>query len=152
VPADVLFVGEAPGSSEDVLSQPFRGPAGILLDHIVQSALPDPEPSICFTNLVACIPKGESGTKMGEPLPVSIEACAPRLIEFIKICKPRLFICVGTLATKWLPKILKNVEWYRDQATVSIVHPAFIKRAEEYAQPLIIKKCIITLSDSFAEL
>jgi uracil-DNA glycosylase len=39
VPADVVFVGEAPGESENILGQPFVGPAGQLLDGIVAEAL-----------------------------------------------------------------------------------------------------------------
>lgn len=40
VPCDILFIGEAPGESEDCLGQPFVGPAGQLLDRIVRLALP----------------------------------------------------------------------------------------------------------------
>lgn len=39
VPCDVLCVGEAPGESEDVIGQPFVGPAGKLLDRIIARAL-----------------------------------------------------------------------------------------------------------------
>lgn len=35
LPCDVLFVGEAPGESEDVLGAPFKGPAGRLLDSVI---------------------------------------------------------------------------------------------------------------------
>lgn len=42
VPCDVLFVGEAPGASEDALGQPFVGPAGHLLDQVIERALPHP--------------------------------------------------------------------------------------------------------------
>lgn len=38
VPCDVLFVGEAPGESEDVVGVPFVGPAGKLLDSMIQDA------------------------------------------------------------------------------------------------------------------
>jgi uracil-DNA glycosylase len=56
LPCDVLFVGEAPGVSEDVLGRPFVGPAGKLLDTIVERAL-DGQYDCAMTNLVACIPK-----------------------------------------------------------------------------------------------
>lgn len=39
LPCDVLFVGEAPGKSEDTVGAPFVGPAGQLLDTIVAGAL-----------------------------------------------------------------------------------------------------------------
>lgn len=38
LPCDVIFVGEAPGESENVIGQPFVGPAGKLLDHIIANA------------------------------------------------------------------------------------------------------------------
>lgn len=41
VPCDLLFVGEAPGSSEDVIGRPFVGPAGQLLDEICKRSLSD---------------------------------------------------------------------------------------------------------------
>lgn len=49
IPCDVLFIGEAPGASEDILGQPFVGPAGKLLDGIIQEAFGDSELcSICL--------------------------------------------------------------------------------------------------------
>lgn len=39
VPCDVVFVGEAPGHSEQTLGQPFVGPAGQLLDSIIKKGL-----------------------------------------------------------------------------------------------------------------
>jgi DNA polymerase len=39
VPCDVLFIGEAPGESEDAIGIPFIGPAGHLLGRIIDEAL-----------------------------------------------------------------------------------------------------------------
>lgn len=39
IPCDVLFIGEAPGESEDVVGKPFWGPAGRELDKVVEQAL-----------------------------------------------------------------------------------------------------------------
>lgn len=38
VPCDVLFIGEAPGASEDAIGLPFVGPAGDLLESILANA------------------------------------------------------------------------------------------------------------------
>ena len=38
LPCDILFTGEAPGESENVIGRPFIGPAGKLLDDIVGQA------------------------------------------------------------------------------------------------------------------
>src|SRR3954471_2435855 len=66
VPCDVLFVGEAPGASEDALAQPFCGPAGHLLDQIVERALP-PIVSYAMTNLVCCFPREAKAQGDNEP-------------------------------------------------------------------------------------
>lgn len=39
LPCDVLVVGEAPGHSENVLGEPFVGPAGRVLDHILKESV-----------------------------------------------------------------------------------------------------------------
>lgn len=46
VPCDVLFIGEAPGASEDALGLPFVGPAGHLLNQIIERVLPQPTADI----------------------------------------------------------------------------------------------------------
>src|SRR5580698_7314382 len=99
IPAQILFIGEAPGQSEDVLGSPFKGPAGKLLDYIVANSIPS-QYSYAMTNIVACIPRGDDGDKVALPPEESIKACAPRLVEFVNLCKPQLIICVGSLATK----------------------------------------------------
>ena len=62
------MTGEAPGESENVLGKPFCGPAGKLLDRIVESAiemvgrLMDKSFTFGYCNLVCCIPREENGT------------------------------------------------------------------------------------------
>jgi hypothetical protein len=88
LPCDVLFIGEGPGVSEDVTGRPFVGPAGSLLDHIVNTALaPEGTPTctVAFTNLVGCMPHADpdSGATFREPTPDEIKTCKPRLEDFI---------------------------------------------------------------------
>lgn len=143
LPCDVLFIGEAPGMSEDVIGRPFVGPAGKLLDAIAEEALGDR--SRAFTNLVACIPKDGELVKTGEPPKESIEACAPRLLELIEMANPKLFVAVGVLAGKWLPKIYKELPVDR---TIQIVHPAAILRAEPVQQGILVQRAIVSLSNA----
>lgn len=56
VPCDVLFIGEGPGESEDVLGAPFVGPAGHLLDHIIERSVPQDK--------TFCAECGEDVTKL----------------------------------------------------------------------------------------
>jgi len=138
IPCDVLFVGEAPGDSEDVVGVPFIGPAGRLLDHVIEQAgLGDHR--LALTNLVCCVPK-DSGNIKGEPPKDAILACRPRLEDFISICGPRLIICVGSLSQRWTP----------DDGTpmVGIIHPAAILRMDASQRPLAIKRCVVTVADA----
>ena len=42
LPADVLFIGEGPGRSEDLLKRPFIGPSGALLRKALASVMKAP--------------------------------------------------------------------------------------------------------------
>lgn len=178
VPADVLFIGEAPGVSEDILGSPFKGPAGKLLDGIVEEALersgqaqdtggftPNGEPintwapadvTYCFTNLVGCLPSDDRGVKSGEPDKDQITKCRPRLIEFIKLVKPKIIVCVGSLAEKHVPFALgwnlgnKGSIWTGKM--VNIVHPAFILRAVPAQQSLLRKQAVVRITNAIESL
>lgn len=97
VPATIVFVGEAPGEVEDSTGLPFKGPAGNLLDQIIDRAVPSGV-TYALTNLVCCFPRENKLAGFNEPEKSEIEACRPRLYEFITICKPKLIVCVGALA------------------------------------------------------
>jgi uracil-DNA glycosylase len=144
VPCDVLFVGEAPGASEDVIGQPFIGPAGKLLDQIIDKAMGDSRYTYAMTNLIACIPLGDDGNKVAEPTEDSIRACYNRLIEFVDICHPQLIVLVGTLATKYGPG--------GGELVISIIHPAAILRMDISQKGLAIQRCIVAINEAVAEI
>lgn len=152
VPARVLFVGEAPGLSEDVIGQPFIGPAGHLLDRMIREGFSrsnfrnDQDPTLCFTNLVCCIPK-DGGRKVHEPPKESIEACAPRLKQFIRLVNPEVIIAVGSLAANRLTAtMLEGREFAR------ITHPAAVLRAPIEKKGLMYQTNVVELTDVFEEL
>ncbi len=116
VPCDVVFVGEAPGASEDALGEPFIGPAGDVMNQIIDRALP-PGTTYALTNLVACFPREAKARGDNEPEMSEILACRPRLEEFVAIARPRLIVRVGALAAGW-------AQPPRGVATVDIIHPA----------------------------
>lgn len=161
VPADVLFIGEAPGNSEDALGKPFIGPAGKLLDHIIERAveLCANRPTMAFTNLVACMPKewkDHLGKVKIEPQEEHIKACSDRLNEFVRLCNPKVIILVGSLAQQ---HFVGNVDQHiaaridsKELHVDSIVHPAAILRADISQKSLAIQKCVVTISDAVAGL
>lgn len=148
IPCDILFVGEAPGVSEDVIGKPFIGPAGKLLDTMIEQAFTNLD-TYCLTNLIGCIPKDENNSKVTEPPKESIQACSPRLVEMYRMCNPSIIICVGALAKKWVPKILKMegpVKYY------DIIHPAALLRMPTERRDYAIQQTIIKLQDIADEL
>jgi uracil-DNA glycosylase len=164
VPCDVLFVGEAPGESENVIGQPFVGPAGRLLDHIVNEAIAPHRImrySVAFCNLVCCIPRDEDGGKLRQPDDDDIRACSERLKHFVRVCDPRLIVCVGAVARDWLDeKRRDHVELHRTSQSlggsqssrfiprVDIVHPASVLRANIAQQGLMVQRAVVTIASA----
>jgi len=148
-PAEVVFIGEAPGSSEDVIGLPFQGPAGHLLDSIIKRSLP-PEVKYAITNLVGCLPLNENNQK-DEPDPDQIKQCRPRLEEFVRIANPRLIVTVGSLADKWTQKGYKDSPKLPDVPIITITHPAAVIRSPQAAQGLMTKKCIVTIAQAWSK-
>jgi len=144
IPCDVLFIGEAPGESEDVLGLPFVGPAGHLLDHIIRDALPNGF-TFALTNLVACIPRDPFDNKTTEPDDSYIRKCAPRLGDFISLSHPRLIVRVGALANDYLAELATYYE-ARVTPSIFITHPAAILRANIAQRGLAIQRCVIAIT------
>lgn len=167
LPCEVVFVGEAPGESEDVLGRPFVGPAGHLQDEIIERAFFGfADLRWSFTNLVCCIPRDDDGGKATEPDKVHIKACSSRLREFMWLARPRLVVLVGSLAKKsilgqavfsynkhphdaddslWLPQneFLRFAE---------IQHPAYILRSNMAQRSLLVQRAVVTLQNAVEEL
>ena len=147
IPCDVLFVGEAPGSSEDILGKPFVGPAGKLLHRIVDSAMKEVEElSTAFTNLICCIPK-EDGQKIKEPKKEHIHACAHRLRDFTLMCNPALIVFVGKLAEKHGSDLFMCDKIVAE--AVCITHPATVLKSELPQREFLAQRMEAKLIDAF---
>lgn len=96
--ADVMFVGEAPGSEEDKTGDPFVGPSGMILRSMWEGAGQSWE-DVYTTNLVACRPPG---TPQRSPVNDEKNPCFERLQEQIYIIDPLLLIAVGKQAMQYL--------------------------------------------------
>ena len=143
LPSPILFIGEAPGASEDVIGKPFCGPAGKMLNHIIKSSL-DGQWDYAITNLVACIPKDSRGNKIHEPSERCIRACAPRLSEMYDLCDPSLVVRLGKLPAKYgdPPYEHQNIP------KIDLIHPAAILRMGVSQRQLAIKRSIVALEDA----
>lgn len=153
VPCTVLFVGEAPGHSEDSCGIPFAhaAPAGRILNHIIDESI-STEITHAITNIVCCLPVGEN-SQITQPNDQEIMACGQRLREFVTICSPSLIVCVGKLATEWIDPHRRGcvLPSYTGQI-VNITHPAAVLRMNQSMQGLQVQKAIVTIRSAVRRL
>ena len=97
--ADVVVVGEAPGSEEDKQGKPFVGRAGQLLTDILK-AINFTREEVFICNILKCRPPDNRN-----PLPEEIFQCEPYLMKQLELIKPKLILAVGTFAGQTLLKL-----------------------------------------------
>jgi uracil-DNA glycosylase family 4 len=94
--SEIMFIGEAPGQTEDSEGKPFVGAAGKFLDTLIsEPGLVRKDVFIC--NIVKCRPP-----RNREPRPAEIQACTPYLNRQIKIIKPKFIVALGTHSTAYI--------------------------------------------------
>ena len=91
-----MFVGEAPGQTEDEMGKPFVGLAGKLLDkYLLALGFDDEDYYIC--NILKCRPPQNRN-----PLPEEIEKCMDLLRLQTRLVKPKMIVCLGKVASSAL--------------------------------------------------
>lgn len=94
--AELMFVGEAPGASEDEQGVPFVGRAGKLLDRLLEE-IGLARADIFVANVLKCRPPGNR-----DPLPVEIENCREYLHRQVELIEPNVICTLGNFSTKLL--------------------------------------------------
>jgi DNA polymerase len=94
-PADVMFVGEAPGLHEDRQGVPFVGRSGQLLDRLLADAGIARE-QVVIANVIKCRPPDNR-----DPLPEEIDTCRWWLRRQVHLVDPAVICTLGSFATKW---------------------------------------------------
>ena len=90
--AKIMFIGEAPGRSEDLRGRPFAGSAGKKLDDALKSAGLSRD-EVYITNVVKCRPP-----KNRVPEEIERAACARYLQDEIAALKPETVCVMGNTA------------------------------------------------------
>jgi DNA polymerase len=134
--ARLLMIGEAPGAEEDRQGKPFVGPAGKLLDRMLESIGLN-RGSVLISNTIYWRPPGNRN-----PAPDEVAACLPFVERLVEIVDPAVLVLVGGIATKTLlatnDGIMKlHGRWFtfetprmsRPAPTMPIYHPAFLLRS-----------------------
>ena len=92
----IMFIGEAPGQSEDIKGKPFVGAAGKFLETMLSEiGLSRNDVFIC--NIVKCRPP-----RNREPMPNEIQTCTPYLDRQINIIKPKFVVTLGNYSTAYI--------------------------------------------------
>ena len=87
--AQVMVVGEAPGSNEDKTGRPFAGRAGNLLNELL-SSVGIKRSQIYITNMLKCRPPSNR-----DPQQTEIDSCEPYLALQISLIQPSVIITLG---------------------------------------------------------
>jgi len=132
--AKVLIVGEAPGPQENIKGKPFVGPAGQLLDKILQAGNFDPEQDVYITNSVFRMPPGDDGKSFRKPNDTEIEYYRPYVLEIARLIDPLVILLTGNVACQ---SILKKTgitslrgQWIEVEGhwLMPIYHPSYLLR------------------------
>jgi uracil-DNA glycosylase family 4 len=94
--AELMFIGEAPGASEDEQGVPFVGRAGKLLEKLLEE-IGMTRSQVFIANTLKCRPPGNR-----DPLPVEIENCQDYLHRQVELIQPTVICTLGNFSTKLL--------------------------------------------------
>ena len=97
--AELVFVGEAPGASEDEQGRPFVGRAGKLLTDIITKGMKMNREDVFICNVLKCRPP-ENRT----PNPEEVMHCEPYLLQQLDVIRPKVICALGTVAAQTLLK------------------------------------------------
>ena len=107
--ARLVFVGEAPGETEDQLGRPFVGRAGQKLDEMIK-AMGMSRDDVYIANVLKSRPPDNR-----TPLPTEVERCAPYLAAQLRIIRPEVIVSLGGPATKFLLGVDTGITKLRGQ-------------------------------------
>ncbi|MHB8531625.1 MAG: uracil-DNA glycosylase [Solirubrobacteraceae bacterium] len=94
--SELMFIGEAPGASEDEQGLPFVGRAGKLLDRLLEE-IGLSRAEVFVANVLKCRPPGNR-----DPQPVEIDNCREYLLRQVELIEPNVICTLGNFSTKLL--------------------------------------------------
>jgi uracil-DNA glycosylase family protein len=141
-PADarLMLVGEQPGDQEDLTGRPFVGPAGKVLDAVLEAA--DIErASVYVTNAVKHFKNEPRGKRRihKKPDTSEIDICRFWLDNEIEIVRPRIVVALGATAARGIMRKSLTINASRGRIIalpsglkgLITVHPSYLLRIEE---------------------
>ena len=139
-PAGLMLVGEQPGDKEDQAGLPFVGPAGQLLDAVLETAGVKRE-TVYVTNAVKHFKWELRGKRRMHKTPGQreVEACAYWLERELARVKPKVVVALGATALRAVlhdphARLNTHMEQTTQVGGVAVIatwHPSYVLRAPE---------------------
>lgn len=128
----VAFVGDWPGAVEDATGLPFQGPAGQLLDRMIQRMGLTRE-RVWMCSALACYPGSDRISTT--PTQTELASCQTFLHGQLRILRPMVIITLGVVATQTLLRKQKALgdlrgKWFKWSGIPvrPTFHPAYLLR------------------------
>ena len=146
--ADLMFVGEAPGRTEDEQGVPFVGQAGKLLEQLL-GGIGLERSDVFIANCLMCRPPGNR-----DPLPQEINNCQDWLYRKLELIQPKVVCTLGNHATKLLRGDPTGITRIHGQAEVRVIGPRAVRLMPLYhpAAALYTRSLLETLQEDFARI
>lgn len=127
IPCFCLFIGEAPGKTEDEKGFPFIGKSGELLHKWINMSISN----VGFyrwaiTNTVLCRPCDKKDEPNRAPDNYEINNCSNRLKSMVHFAIPYCVVTLGTPAAFIMKKYFPNLQ------TLHLLHPSYVLRQRDY--------------------
>ena len=127
--ARIMLIGEGPGEQEDLQGLPFVGPAGKLLDDMLEMIYLD-RTKVYIANIVKCRPP-----RNRDPQFVEQKCCSEWLQRQISLIDPAIIVCLGRIAATALIKdpfriTREHGQWFdvNGRRCMAIYHPSALLR------------------------
>tara|TARA_Y100001954_G_scaffold106985_1_gene116124 strand:+ start:738 stop:1649 length:912 start_codon:yes stop_codon:yes gene_type:complete len=161
--ADLFLCGEAPGAEEEQQGVPFVGPAGELLNRILD-AMNLPRDEVYIGNIMNWRPRHDQSFGNRPPTPKEMNFCMPYLKAQLEVVSPKVVVALGKTATDGLlgpdpTRRLGDVrgKWHEFQDIPMMVtyHPSYLlhnpskasKRKVWEDMLLVMKRLELPISD-----
>jgi DNA polymerase len=146
--ADLMFVGEAPGRSEDEQGLPFVGQAGRLLSELLADIGLE-RSEVFVVNTLKCRPPGNR-----DPLPQEIANCQDYLFRQLELIQPKVVCTLGNFATKLLRAEPTGITRLHGRPEVRVIGPRAVRLYPLYhpAAALYTRALLDTLKADFARI
>ncbi len=146
--AELMFIGEAPGASEDEQGVPFVGRAGKLLEKLLDE-IGLLRTDVFIANTLMCRPPGNR-----DPLPSELENCHDYLLQKVELIQPAVICTLGNFSTKLLRGDPTGITRLHGQEQVLVLGARAVRLYPIFhpAAALYTPRMLETLREDFARL